>query len=107
LKGYTRKIILNTELSAKEMQATGSLAVPALRHGFGIINWHQKLDRRIRKMLVIGGHYHPTAVTIRLYEYAQKRRRNRNEADRRSLQSRNYSIRGIRTTQKGSTDTNC
>lgn len=70
--------------------------MPALRHGFGIINCNQKLDRRIRKMLVIGGDYHPRAVTIRLY--AQERRRKRNEVDRRSLHSRNYSIRGIRTT---------
>jgi hypothetical protein len=34
---------LNTELSAEnKIQATGSLAVPVLRHSFGIINWHQE-----------------------------------------------------------------
>jgi hypothetical protein len=25
-----------------KMQAIGSLAVPVLRHSFGIINWHQE-----------------------------------------------------------------
>jgi hypothetical protein len=25
-----------------KMQASGSLAVPVLRHSFGIINWHQE-----------------------------------------------------------------
>jgi hypothetical protein len=41
---YVRRLrlILNTELSANnKMQAIGSLAVPALRYSFGIINWHQ------------------------------------------------------------------
>jgi hypothetical protein len=44
-KEYKRRLrlILSTELSAKnKMQATGSLAMPVLRHIFGIINWHQE-----------------------------------------------------------------
>jgi hypothetical protein len=44
-KEYTRRLrlILKTELSEKnKMQATGSLAVPELRHIFVIIKWHQE-----------------------------------------------------------------
>jgi hypothetical protein len=44
-KEYVRRLrlIFNTELSKQnQMQATGSLAVPVLRYGFGIINWHQE-----------------------------------------------------------------
>jgi len=47
-----------------EIQAIGSLAVPAFRYSFGIVNWHQKelqkLDRKKRKILTIHGH-HPKA----------------------------------------------
>jgi hypothetical protein len=60
MKEYARRLrlVLNTELSEKnKMQATGSLAVPALRYSFGITNWHQeeiqKLDRKARKMLTM------------------------------------------------------
>jgi hypothetical protein len=53
------------------MQATGSLAVPVLRHSFGIINWHQeeiqKLDRKTKKMLTIHGQHHPRADIDRSY----------------------------------------
>jgi hypothetical protein len=55
-KDYVRRLrlILNTELSAKnKMQTTGSLAVPVLRYSFGIINCSQeeiqKLDRKNKK----------------------------------------------------------
>jgi len=44
-KEYLRRLRLvsSTELSAKnKIQAIGSLAVPVLRHSFGIINWHQE-----------------------------------------------------------------
>jgi hypothetical protein len=63
---------LCTELSAKnKIQATGSLAVPVLRHSFGTVNWHQeevqKLDRKMRKLLTIHGQHHPTADVDRLY----------------------------------------
>jgi hypothetical protein len=73
-KKYVRRLrlILNTELSAKnKMQAIGSLAVPVLRHNFGIINWHQKeiqkLDRQTRKILTIHGQHHPRADIDHLY----------------------------------------
>ena len=59
---YVRRLrlFLGTELSAKnKIQAIGSLAVPVLRHSFGIINWHQeelqKLDWKTRKLLTIHG----------------------------------------------------
>jgi hypothetical protein len=49
------------------MQAIGSLAIPVLRYSFGIINWNQeeiqKLDRKIRKMLINHGQHHPKADT--------------------------------------------
>jgi hypothetical protein len=73
-KEHVRRLrfILNTELSAKKkMQAIGSLAVPVLRHSFGIINWHQKeiqkLDIKTRKMLTIHEQHHPRADIDRLY----------------------------------------
>jgi hypothetical protein len=47
------------------------LAVPVLRHSFGIINWHQeklqKLDRKTRKLLTIQGQHHSKADVDRLY----------------------------------------
>jgi alkylhydroperoxidase/carboxymuconolactone decarboxylase family protein YurZ len=40
-----------------KIQAIGLLAVPVLRYGFGIVNWHQeerqKLDRKTRELLTI------------------------------------------------------
>ena len=42
-KEYLRRLrlVLGIELSAKnKIQAIGSLAVPVLRHSFGIVNWH-------------------------------------------------------------------
>ena len=56
-KEYLRslRLVLDTELSAKnKIQAIGSLAVPALRYSFGIVNWHQELqilDQKTRKLL--------------------------------------------------------
>ena len=66
------RLVLSTELSAKnKIQAIGSLAVPVLRYGFGIVNWHQeelqKLDRKTRKLLTIHGQHHPKADVDRLY----------------------------------------
>ena len=63
------RLFLGTELSAKnKIQAIGSLAVPVLRHSFGIINWHQeelqKLDRKTRKLLTIHGQHHPKADVV-------------------------------------------
>ena len=65
------RLVLGTELSAKnKIEATGSLAVPVLRHSFGITNWRQelqKLDRKTRKLLTIHGQHHPKADLDRLY----------------------------------------
>ena len=66
------KLVLGTELSAKnKIQATGSLAVLALRYSFGIINWHQKelqkLDWKTRKLLTIHGQHHPKADVDHMY----------------------------------------
>ena len=65
------RLILGTELSAKsKIQAIGSVVIPVLRHTFGIVNWHQelqKLDRKTRKLLTIHGQHHPKADVDRLY----------------------------------------
>jgi len=73
-KEYLRRLrlVLGTELSAKnKIQATGSLAVLALRYSFGIINWHQKelqkLDWKTRKLLTIHGQHHPKADVDHMY----------------------------------------
>jgi iron-sulfur cluster repair protein YtfE (RIC family) len=68
---------LDTELSAKNtIQAIGALAVPVLRYGFGIINWHQeelqKLNRRTRKLLTIHGQHHPKADVDHLYVFRKQ-----------------------------------
>jgi hypothetical protein len=65
-------LVLDTELSVKnKIQAVGTLTLPVLRYGFGIINWHQeewrKLDRKTRKLLTIHGQHHPKADVDRLY----------------------------------------
>jgi len=40
------RLVLGTELSKKnKIQAIGSLAVPVLGHSFGIVNWHQELQK--------------------------------------------------------------
>ena len=66
------RLVLSTELSAKnKIQATGSLALPVLRNGSGIVNRHQeelqKLDRKTKKLLTIHGQHHPKADVDRLY----------------------------------------
>ena len=66
------RLVLGTELSTKnKIQTIASLAVPVLRHSFGIVNWHQeelqKLDRKTRKLLTIHGEHHPKADVDRLY----------------------------------------
>jgi hypothetical protein len=66
------KLIMNTELSAKnKMQTTGSLPLPVLRHCFGIINWHReeirKLDRKTREIFTVYGQHHPRVDTDGLY----------------------------------------
>jgi len=64
-KEYLRSLcpVLGTELSAiNRIQAIGSLAVPVLKYGVGIINWHQeelqKLGRKTRKLLTIHRQQH-------------------------------------------------
>jgi hypothetical protein len=66
------RLTLDTEFSANsKIQAIGSLALPALRYSFGIINWHQEelqnLDRETRKLLTIHGQHHPKEEVDRLY----------------------------------------
>ena len=68
----TLRLVLGTELSVKnKIQVIGSLAVPVLKHSFGIVNWHQeelhKLDRKTRKLLTIHGQHRPKADVDRLY----------------------------------------
>ena len=65
-------IIIIIIISAKnKIQAIGSLAVPVLKYGFGIISWHQeelqKLDQKTRKLLTIHGQHHPEADVDHLY----------------------------------------
>jgi hypothetical protein len=71
---YRRRLrmILKSELNARnKITATGALAVPVLRHSFGIINWRtqeiKKIDRKTRKMLTMYKMHHPKADTDRLY----------------------------------------
>jgi hypothetical protein len=69
-KEYTRRLIMNTELNAKNKKdATGSLAVPVLRYSFGIINWHReeiyKLDRKMENLIY--GQHHLRADIDHLY----------------------------------------
>jgi hypothetical protein len=72
-KEYMRRfrLVLGTKLSAKnKIQAIGSLAVPVLRHSFGIVTWHQEMqkpDRKKRKLLTIHGQHHPKADVDHLY----------------------------------------
>jgi hypothetical protein len=72
-KEYLRRLrlVLGTELSAEnKIQAIGSLAVWVLRYSFGIINWHQelqKLDQKTRKLPTIHGQHHPKADVDRLF----------------------------------------
>ena len=66
------RLVLGMELSAKnKIQATRSLALPALRYHFGIVNWCQdevqKLDTKMRKLLTIYGQHHPKAEVDRLH----------------------------------------
>ena len=74
MKEYLRRLrlALDTEFSANsKIQAIGSLAVPAFRYSFGIINWHeeeqQNLDGKTRKLLTIHGQHHPKAEVSHLY----------------------------------------
>ena len=70
-KEYLRRmrLVLGKKLSAKNtIQAMGSLAVPALRYSFGIVNWHQeelqKLDRKMRKLLTIQVQHNPNPLYV-------------------------------------------
>lgn len=73
-KEYYRRVrqILKTELNSKnKFTAINSLAVPILTYSFGIINWLrseiEKMNRKTRKLLTIGGVHHPKADVERLY----------------------------------------
>ena len=111
-KEYLKRlgIVLCTELSAKcKIQAIGLLAIPVLRHSFGIVNWHQealqKLDRKTRKLLTIHGQHHPKADLDRLY--VPRKWKKGLDAVRSSPCSRNYKIGGICRQEGRPTDTGC
>jgi hypothetical protein len=54
-----------------KITAIGALAVPVLRHSFGVINWRlegiKQIDRKTRKMLTMYKMHHPKADIDRLY----------------------------------------
>ena len=71
--------MLKSELNARnKITAIGALAVPVLKHSFGIINWRieeiKQIDRKTRKMLTMYKMDHPKADIDRLYV---KRKRGR------------------------------
>ena len=77
--GRVRRVF-GTKLSAKnKIQAIGSLAVPVLRHSFGIVNWRQKelqkLDRKTRELLTIHGQHRAKADVDLLYVPRKQRGR--------------------------------
>jgi hypothetical protein len=72
-KEYLRRfrLVLGTELSSmNKIQANGSLALPALRYSFGIVNWHQeelqKQNRKTRELLTIHRQHCPKAEVDQL-----------------------------------------
>ena len=73
-KEYYRRVrnIAKSELTGKnKMTSIGTLAIPILRYGFGIIDWTDKeikqMDRKTRKILTSQGIHHPKADVHRLY----------------------------------------
>jgi hypothetical protein len=73
-KEYTRtlRMILKSELNTNyKITASGSLAAPALRYSFGIINLRleeiRKIDRKTRKILTMYKVHHPKADIDMLY----------------------------------------
>jgi hypothetical protein len=90
---------VGTELSAiNKIQAIGSLAVPVLRYGFGIIDWLQqelqKLDRKTRELLFVHGK-HRTKTERRSLVCSEKIENEGPDEVRRSLRSRNYKTGGM------------
>jgi len=70
-KEYTTRlsVILKSKLNAKnKITAIRALAVPELRHSFGIINWRikeiRKIDRKTRKVLTMYKMHHPKVIEI-------------------------------------------
>ena len=66
------RMMLKSDLNARnKITAIGALAVPVLRHSFGIINWKieeiEKDERKTRKMLTIYKMHHPKVDIDRLY----------------------------------------
>lgn len=73
-KEYYRRIrqALKTELNAKnKIAAINTIAVPVVAYSFGIVDWLrsdiEKMDRKTRKILTMGGIHHPNADVHRLY----------------------------------------
>jgi sortase (surface protein transpeptidase) len=71
-KEYTRRMILKSELNAKnKITAIGALAVPVLKYNFGIFNSRleeiRKTGKKTRKVLTMYKMHHPKADINRLY----------------------------------------
>jgi len=71
---YSRRLrmILKSELNVRnKITAIGALAVPVLRHSFGIINWRteeiKKIDRKTRKVLTMYKMHHQNVDMDRLF----------------------------------------
>jgi hypothetical protein len=65
-------MIQKSELNAKnKITAIGALAVPVLRHSFGVIDWRseeiKEIDRKTRKIITMYKMHHPKAYIARLY----------------------------------------
>ena len=102
LKEYLKGLrsVWGTELSVNnKIEAVGSLAVPALRYSFGIVNWHQaelrKLDRKTRKLLTIHGQHHPKTNLDRLYVPRKQGGRDLMKLEEAQVVDRNYRTGGI------------
>ena len=101
LKEYLKGLrsVWGTELSVNnKIEAVGSLAVPALRYSFGIVNWCQelqKLDRKTRKLLTIHGQHQPKTNLDRLYVPRKQGGRDLMKLEEAQVVDRNYRTGGI------------
>ena len=68
-KEYLRRwrLVLDAELNTKnKVQTTGSMAVPVLRHSYGILNYRpEELQKLDRKLPTFHRQYHPKAYVDR------------------------------------------
>jgi hypothetical protein len=108
-KDYLRRlrVVLGTELSAKnKIQAIGSLAVLVLRYSFGIINWHQELQKLDQKTTNHSWTASPK-YRCRSLVCSQKTGRKGPDAVRSSPRNRNYKTGGICRKEGRPTNTGC